>query len=349
MAGTEPVNRNRRKIYFSTDALATHVDERRRVEATAEALFDQFTGCTMDKASNRPFHAKMQGVLPGEVAVVYGEAAISACTRTAGHVAYGGTDTFQIVFNENTSPLLERQNRRECLLQPGDATLISMAEPHQKRSPSGLIGLSICVITGERLRQAIPYPEDLIGRPIPRSAALLHLRQFCISCRVRILWVKNPLLDAGVAKTLIDLATLALGTGAERQAFAGMRGLRKERLLKILSAIRTGYTSATFSCAAVAAHLGLSQRYIQELLQESGGSFSERVQELRLQRTLAMLKDSRFSSMKIIDIALTSGFSDVSYFNRCFRQRFGMTPKQARVSAVAAEGNSLLTRDARVV
>ncbi|RWF05191.1 MAG: AraC family transcriptional regulator, partial [Mesorhizobium sp.] len=34
--------------------------------------------------------------------------------------------------------------------------------------------------------------------------------------------------------------------------------------------------------------------------------------------------------MRVSEIAMTSGFSDVSYFNRCFRRRFGYTPKSAR-------------------
>ncbi|MEP6567346.1 MAG: helix-turn-helix domain-containing protein [Mesorhizobium sp.] len=59
-------------------------------------------------------------------------------------------------------------------------------------------------------------------------------------------------------------------------------------------------------------------------------SFAERILELRLQRAHRMLSDRRKDGMRISEIALLSGFSDVSYFNRCFRRRFGSTPSGAR-------------------
>ena len=33
---------------------------------------------------------------------------------------------------------------------------------------------------------------------------------------------------------------------------------------------------------------------------------------------------------RIGDIAFACGFNDLSYFNRCFRRRFGLTPTAAR-------------------
>ncbi|WP_281408428.1 helix-turn-helix transcriptional regulator [Mesorhizobium sp. B3-2-1] len=82
------------------------------------------------------------------------------------------------------------------------------------------------------------------------------------------------------------------------------------------------------SAQSVAQQLGLSVRYVHDLLQETGMSFSERVLELRLQSAHRL--SHKHSDMRVSDIALTSGFSDVSYFNRCFRRRFGYTPTSAR-------------------
>jgi len=38
----------------------------------------------------------------------------------------------------------------------------------------------------------------------------------------------------------------------------------------------------------------------------------------------------RFDEQDISTVALESGFSDISYFNRCFRRRFGATPTEVR-------------------
>jgi AraC-like DNA-binding protein len=49
--------------------------------------------------------------------------------------------------------------------------------------------------------------------------------------------------------------------------------------------------------------------------------------ELRLRKAAELLvhRDGRIS-----DVAFACGFNDLSYFNRCFRRRFGLTPTAAR-------------------
>ena len=72
---------------------------------------------------------------------------------------------------------------------------------------------------------------------------------------------------------------------------------------------------------------GLSERYVNELLYEAGASFTSRLNELRMRKAADLLarKEGRIS-----DIAFECGFNDLSYFNRCFRRRFGLTPTAAR-------------------
>jgi AraC-like DNA-binding protein len=50
--------------------------------------------------------------------------------------------------------------------------------------------------------------------------------------------------------------------------------------------------------------------------------------ELRLRKAADLL--ARASERRISDIAFDCGFNDLSYFNRCFRRRFGLTPTAAR-------------------
>jgi AraC-like DNA-binding protein len=52
----------------------------------------------------------------------------------------------------------------------------------------------------------------------------------------------------------------------------------------------------------------------------SGTSFTGRVNELRLQGALKLLTEPLTNMQRISDIALEVGFSDVSHFNRLFRE-----------------------------
>jgi AraC-like DNA-binding protein len=64
------------------------------------------------------------------------------------------------------------------------------------------------------------------------------------------------------------------------------------------------------------------------LLYEAGASFTTRLNELRLRQAAELLAHS--GERRISQIAFDCGFNDLSYFNRSFRRRFGLTPTAAR-------------------
>jgi len=46
-----------------------------------------------------------------------------------------------------------------------------------------------------------------------------------------------------------------------------------------------------------------------------------------------MLCKARFSEQAVSAIAYGVGFGDLSYFNRCFRRLYGITPRDVREAA----------------
>lgn len=56
-------------------------------------------------------------------------------------------------------------------------------------------------------------------------------------------------------------------------------------------------------------------------------NFRGYVNEIRLKRSLQFLSDLRYN---VTDVANLCGFTDLQYFIRCFRQRFGLTPGEYR-------------------
>lgn len=56
-------------------------------------------------------------------------------------------------------------------------------------------------------------------------------------------------------------------------------------------------------------------------------NFRTYVNEIRLERSLHFLRDLRYN---VTDVASLCGFTDVQYFIRCFRERFGFTPGEYR-------------------
>jgi len=69
-----------------------------------------------------------------------------------------------------------------------------------------------------------------------------------------------------------------------------------------------------------------NEKYLGRLfIKETGISFKEYLNEKRLKNACKMLEIGRES---IVNIALKSGFNNVTYFNRVFKKKFEITPKE---------------------
>ncbi len=112
--------------------------------------------------------------------------------------------------------------------------------------------------------------------------------------------------------------------------FSNTGGLRAVRLKAVLTILEKRFAEPDFSAHKLAAAAGLSERYVNELLYEAGASFTTRLTELRLRQAADLLTRAGGGGRRISDIAFDCGFNDLSYFNRCFRRRFGLTPSAAR-------------------
>jgi AraC-like DNA-binding protein len=129
---------------------------------------------------------------------------------------------------------------------------------------------------------------------------------------------------------LVDLVGLAL----VRQDYTGKlearAGVRAARLAAVLRTISQQSTDHGLNAGTIAAQIGITPRYVHLLLEETGLSFTQHVLETRLAQAAALLRDPRRNGSRIADVALESGFADISHFNRAFRRRFGDTPSGFR-------------------
>jgi AraC-like DNA-binding protein len=106
--------------------------------------------------------------------------------------------------------------------------------------------------------------------------------------------------------------------------------LRAARLAVIKAEVMANLRHRDLSADVIGKSQGLTAGYIRKLFATEGTSFMDFVLEQRLTRAHRMLTDPRFVGRAISAIALDAGFSDLSYFNRTFRRRFGETPSDVR-------------------
>jgi AraC-like DNA-binding protein len=179
----------------------------------------------------------------------------------------------------------------------------------------------------------VPDVAAVVAKRVPADLKALRLLTRYLEILQDTAALATRQLQDLAATHVYDLLALALGATSEAGEIANGRGLRAARLQTILAEIRAHFAEPGFSPGHVASRLGVSPRYVQDVLHDTGVSFTERVMEMKLQKARAMLAGA--GALKIIDVAYGCGFGDISYFNRCFRRRFGAAPSEFRAGGGA--------------
>lgn len=317
------------KIAFSTDDLPAQFDDRARLSEWRDFLHGVFGGMEVSCLPDRAFSQYLEATQFGSALLVR-LAGTTDRFSTSSSVARAMRPDFFLCFRSDPGPASFSQRGREVSFDSTTAVLGSCNDPVdlRTRDRNGFLQLAI---PQPRLQDHVAGLEDLVAKPLDsRTPAMRHLGRYLTLLVESGGPGDDPDLTAHIETTLLDLMTLALGAGRDASEIAHMRGLRAARLQDILANIRAGFANPDFSPDEIASRLGVTPRYVQTLLQEAGSTFTERVLELRLQRARDMLSDPRSDRMKIGEIAEACGFSEISYFNRRFRRRFGLTPTAAR-------------------
>ena len=276
-----------------------------------------------------PFEAEIEAMAVGEVNLGRMAGTIKHASRKVQHINDDSRDGYLLLINNGTSEMVGSQIGRTYGIASGEAALVSASEAFEMDGGESNVWANI-VIPHQLLAGAFANINDLLAVRIGAdNEALTLLRRYCDMLENGGLSL-SPDLAAHAATTIVDLVGLASGAKGEAAELAGFTGLRAARLAAVLDKIRSGFTDPNINAQSVATSLGLSLRYVHDLLQETGLGFSDRILELRLLRTRQMLSDRRNDGLLVSEIAMICGFGDISYFNRSFRRRFGGTPGSMR-------------------
>lgn len=72
----------------------------------------------------------------------------------------------------------------------------------------------------------------------------------------------------------------------------------------------------------------------KEIKRITGKNYTDLVQEKRLNQAVYLLEHT---TMSVMDIGMSVGYDNISYFHRIFQKRYGMTPRKYRIAKKAIE------------
>jgi AraC-like DNA-binding protein len=311
---------------FSSADLPAHLSNQARYDLWREIHYAEVATVEVG-ISDRPFEATLEAAAIGPLVYAKMSGTINRVTRTPHSIRADPLDKYLLVMNLGDPVIGGTYKARELALTTGSAFLDGLQPQHFTGGANN--DWANLALPRKLLKDSFATIEDKQGIVIDSgNEALGLLRNYLKMLDAMALPPGSALADH-VAATIVDLVGLATGAKGDEAELAGMRGLRAARLQAILNQIRNNYRNPALSASLVGLQLGLSARYVQDLLAATGTGFSERILELRLQDAKSMLRE-RAHDKRISDIALDVGFGDISYFNRSFRRRFGCSPSAAR-------------------
>ncbi|QHT59236.1 AraC family transcriptional regulator [Paenibacillus lycopersici] len=205
-----------------------------------------------------------------------------------------------------------------------------------------------CVVTADRLNmllQAVQAEPELAAFYAARSAGKgwFQLRdrgeeaQRLFHRLHREFTERRPGCSAALSALTAELLVLLYrhgGEGEPRQPVPAASTEDVASMGELLAYIR-GNCAEDLHAAAMAAKLGIGERQFQRSFKKAVGvTFLDYVQSARIDLGCRLLLET---ADKISAVAARSGYQDTKFFNRLFKKKTGVTPRQYRAAGKSSE------------
>jgi AraC family transcriptional activator of tynA and feaB len=217
------------------------------------------------------------------------------------------------------------QHGQQSVVSPGDCILVDSSQPSNFYF-NGLFSNHLSVHLPRQLLLADRTNDFEVSRRLGAEDPM--------STMLRALVAKMLQTPAGYNRSC-ELRQLLLH--ATRQAFAVdppelsfcPTGRASGRLEFAQTLVDRHLTAEWLTPQWLANRLGVSMRTLQEDFSTVGTTVTSLIRDrrLRLARDRLVEKQRGADAGTIADIAFSSGFNDISYFNRCFKKAFDCSPK----------------------
>jgi len=314
------------RMSFDSRDLPRNLTPQRRAHLWIEAVTASSMSFDIEYPRPDTFHGSNDLLQAGSVFVGRATANAVIVRRTRAHIASDMDDRLLVFINVGRKPVGAQQGKHELTLAPSQAVILLNGEPSLTHAMNGGSVLAIYVP-----RDMIGSPDRLIspGSGIVTSSDSAPLRLLISYARALLDEPATlmPGFGAMVGSHIADLVRALYGT---ENGAPVPRGTSAALTGEIIRRIERHALDPGLSAGLISASLGISERQLQYLLQNTGKTFTAEVSRVRLNRVRQMLSSKTYSAMPITDIAFQCGFESIATFYRTFNKQFGMTPSQMR-------------------
>jgi len=223
---------------------------------------------------------------------------------------------------------VNRQDRREARLMPGDITICDNSRPYEIEfdKPNRML---VFGFTDELMRRYLQYPQSITALPISGSSGIGGLlSEFLTSIWKRCVDEREFEVNAGVTDAILGLVANAyrqvLGSSIDHNSLGAAHRVR------IINYIEENLGDPQLTPTRIAKTFRITTRYLHHLFSEEEETIARYVLRRRLEDCARALTAPSLRKRTITSIAFDHGFSSATHFGRVFRCRYNLTPREYR-------------------
>ena len=312
---------------FSTLA----VPPRQRIEFWKDAICAAFVPLDLECDADRPFSSDLAIRRTPRFDLIDVRGSPQTVSRSDRRIRADGAEHL-IVMLQREGRGRARQDDCDLALSPSGLTVLDSRRPYSLRFDTDF-RQTVVKIPVPELEQRVGRTAGYIGHGTDAGSALGRL-----ACTAIDEVAAEPRDSVAATLSTVALDLLALALLESRRADGGAPRMAALRVRWAMATVLECLRDPQLSPRWIAARQGVSPRLLQRLFAAEGANLSDFILEQRLLRAAEDLRDPRQPGRPITDVAMAWGFNDAGRFAKAFRQRFDMSPSEARRAAVFAAG-----------
>ena len=216
-------------------------------------------------------------------------------------------------------------------LAPGDMVLYDSTRPYEFQFDRPFRSL-VVKVPHARVAPLLPRAAAWQGRPVSGTSPLGRVLGAHLAAVFGAVTEVDPALRAGLLDRTVDLIALAF-SGAARDFGGCGTTVQTALVARAKRYIEQRLADPALGADAVAAALGVSERYLQRVFHAAGITVGSYIRRRRLERCRDDLADPIRAGERVTEIALRWAFNAMPHFSRAFRAAFGLSPSEYRAAA----------------
>lgn len=264
---------------------------------------------------------------------------VDRCSIERSHIHLAQSPRLYSFLLQASGSSLFQHYGHEVRLAEGDFVLCDTGLPHHFETSDPSVTVMVRV-TPEVLEEFLPGADRYCGLLLGQSVGATHTA----SAMVRSL---GEHVGAGcvrdfaprIARNLLEMLSISYTI-----AFGGIPSpstTTRRRRSDVIRYIEEHLHDPSMSVESVAEGVHVSPRYLRAIFATSGEKVSAYILRRRLEECARRMRDPAWSSMTLMQIALSRGFNSAAHFTRSFREQYGASPREYRRATLAASRSQL--------